>query len=371
MKQPIAPTIRQPTTNRMFHSNKKEATFVADTTKTKATNNTNTINNINNPNGTNPQRIQSLRDSTDSEETMISLMEDAKVFGIHIWRLACAFGIVYVISEYGVELTICEGPSMVPTIRPQGEIVLLDRWTPRIFGLQGGSNGTERARLARQFQSQYAPKADIWYEPRIPVNQYPSTFRGTWGRFWHQVTTGISVGDVVVVQHPDRIGTVCKRVVGLPGDIVTKPSPRMSFQTTLSKKAMGTTSTTTKLQRRRSMPRVYMVIPDGHIWMEGDNPWNSSDSRTYGPVPASLIVGRVLLRIWPLRGHALMERGARPSHARANRNDNDDDDNDDDDDYQDTSSNISGSLVLPAGYQNERLITSLKSWKEEMLQSRQ
>ncbi len=42
-----------------------------------------------------------------------------------------------------------------------------------------------------------------------------------------------------------------------------------------------------------------MGVPIGNIWLEGYNPWNCYDSRNYGPVPASLIIGRVVLRVWP------------------------------------------------------------------------
>jgi signal peptidase I len=210
---------------------------------------------------------------------------------------------------------------MLPTIRQRGEIVLLDRLTPRLFGLQGGPNGEARMKLAREkqklHQSMRQSPRITWHEQMIPANELPP--EGAWRRLWIRLTTGVSVGDVVVVQHPDRIGTVCKRVLGLPGDVVTKPSTR--------KKA------TQRLQRRRSG---LMVIPDGHIWVEGDNPWNSSDSRNYGPVPAAMIVGRVLLRVWPLRGDAMMERAARPEK-------------------KDASINFSGSLVLPAGYNDEEI----------------
>ena len=71
--------------------------------------------------------------------------EGGLFFGTHVWRLACAFGFVYVVTEYGVELTICEGPSMLPTIKPRGEIILMDRFTPRWYGLQGGCNEAEPA----------------------------------------------------------------------------------------------------------------------------------------------------------------------------------------------------------------------------------
>ena len=42
-----------------------------------------------------------------------------------------------------------------------------------------------------------------------------------------------------------------------------------------------------------------VTVPKGHIWLEGDNPNNSTDSRHYGTVPAALILGRVLLKVWP------------------------------------------------------------------------
>jgi signal peptidase I len=111
------------------------------------------------------------------------------------------------------------------------------------------------------------------------------------------------VGDVVVAYHPKRPGTVCKRVVGLPGDQVLKPNGSI------------------------------LVVPDGHIWLEGDNAMNSSDSRSYGPLPAALVQGRVMARLWPLRGAAWMVRGARPVHSGSK----------------------GGSTVLPAGYQGEHI----------------
>jgi len=36
------------------------------------------------------------------------------------------------------------------------------------------------------------------------------------------------------------------------------------------------------------------------VWLEGDNPENSTDSRTYGPVPQAMIRGKVFFKVWPL-----------------------------------------------------------------------
>jgi signal peptidase I len=41
-------------------------------------------------------------------------------------------------------------------------------------------------------------------------------------------------------------------------------------------------------------------VPSRTVFVMGDNRSDSVDSRTFGPVPVSDIVGRVLLRIWPL-----------------------------------------------------------------------
>ena len=40
-------------------------------------------------------------------------------------------------------------------------------------------------------------------------------------------------------------------------------------------------------------------VPKGHVWLEGDNATNSTDSRCYGPVPAALIRGRVVWKVMP------------------------------------------------------------------------
>lgn len=42
------------------------------------------------------------------------------------------------------------------------------------------------------------------------------------------------------------------------------------------------------------------TIPAGQIWVMGDNRNRSSDSRVFGPIKESKIVGRAILRIWPL-----------------------------------------------------------------------
>ena len=234
-------------------------------------------------------------------------------FRVLFYRLAVAYGGIYCISEYLFQLTNCNGPSMMPTLKPVAEIIFVDRLTPRMFGLDGGSTAQERIQHARQRQKERSD-TDVWHQPFIPANRLPQ--EGKWKRFVGNLKSGISIGDVVVVEHPQREGTICKRVLGLPGDeIILKKS---SYST----KSKG-----------------LLKVPDGHLWLEGDNSANSLDSRTYGPVPAAMIVGRVPFRVWPLRGDAMIERGMRPTPRLG-----------------EPLWGAQGSTVLPAGYLGETIL---------------
>ena len=42
------------------------------------------------------------------------------------------------------------------------------------------------------------------------------------------------------------------------------------------------------------------MIPDGQVWVMGDNRTQSEDSRYFGPIEQSTIVGRAFVRLWPL-----------------------------------------------------------------------
>ena len=49
--------------------------------------------------------------------------------------------------------------------------------------------------------------------------------------------------------------------------------------------------------RNKAGHPIIVKVPEEHVWLLGDNPSNSNDSRYYGPVPVSLLQGRVFAKI--------------------------------------------------------------------------
>ena len=75
-------------------------------------------------------------------------------------------------------------------------------------------------------------------------------------------------GEVVVFRYPkDPSQFFIKRVAGLPGDKIGN-----------------------------------ITLADDEYYVLGDNTFASSDSRFWGPVKSNLIIGRAILRLWPLAG---------------------------------------------------------------------
>jgi len=52
-----------------------------------------------------------------------------------------------------------------------------------------------------------------------------------------------------------------------------------------------------------AVKRLVRVDEAGRVWVEGDNPFGSTDSRTLGALPPESLRGRVLMRLWPRPGY--------------------------------------------------------------------
>ncbi|KAK9830828.1 hypothetical protein WJX74_009119 [Apatococcus lobatus] len=101
----------------------------------------------------------------------------------------------------------------------------------------------------------------------------------------------IRVGDVVfAVSKNDPRHIVCKRVLGMEGDAVEVRDGRQGAL---------------KIEK----------VPEGHVWLQGDNTINSTDSRHYGPVPYAMLVGKAFIKVLPLNQAGWVESKI-PSYAK-------------------------------------------------------
>lgn len=90
----------------------------------------------------------------------------------------------------------------------------------------------------------------------------------------------VGAGDIVLARSPENPRkTVTKRILGMEGDRVTY-----------------------LVDPKNSDRSHTVVVPKGHVWIQGDNIYSSHDSRNFGPIPYGLIQGKVFLRVWPPSG---------------------------------------------------------------------
>ena len=64
-------------------------------------------------------------------------------------------------------------------------------------------------------------------------------------------------------------------------------------------------------RQRNTKKTEYVTVPDGHVWLQGDNERNSTDSRDYGPVPMEMLRGRVFAKVWPIGERKWVQRDER------------------------------------------------------------
>ncbi|MBT2502754.1 signal peptidase I [Curtobacterium sp. ISL-83] len=120
-------------------------------------------------------------------------------------------------------------------------------------------------------------------------------------------------GDVVVFRDPGgwlgpaQGDDLIKRVIGLPGDTVSC----CGVAGELSVNGHPVHEPYVVLQP--GSPRVAaedfsVTVPEGRLWVMGDNRSRSADSRIHGSVPESDVVGRAFVTTWPVSRWSVLSR---------------------------------------------------------------
>jgi signal peptidase I len=98
-------------------------------------------------------------------------------------------------------------------------------------------------------------------------------------------------GDIIVFRPPrDLELEYIKRVIGLPGDevVIADGKVRINGQVLEEPYIL-------------QLPRysISWNVPEGYLFVLGDNRNNSSDSHNWGPVPLKDVIGKALFVYWP------------------------------------------------------------------------
>lgn len=119
----------------------------------------------------------------------------------------------------------------------------------------------------------------------------------------------IHVGDIIVFRRPPAencggtpVNDLVKRVIGLPGDTLSLANGQVYVDGRLLAEPWLPAGVKTEPGPNPvpySLQHPY-TVPPGEYYLMGDNRPFSCDSRYWGPIPRSLVVGKVVARVWPL-----------------------------------------------------------------------
>jgi signal peptidase I len=108
----------------------------------------------------------------------------------------------------------------------------------------------------------------------------------------------VNRGDLVVFDRPPNeppteVEELIKRVIALEGETIEARQGEIFIDgRLLTEPYLNTPSSSGTFGP--------LMVPDGHVFVMGDNRNNSRDSRVFGPIDEDLIVGRAFVRVWPL-----------------------------------------------------------------------
>ncbi len=100
------------------------------------------------------------------------------------------------------------------------------------------------------------------------------------------------VGEGIGIVPPSTSDYV-KRVIGLPGHTVQGIAGSVYIDGHLLVEPYLPKATVTE-------PFGPVLVARGQLWVMGDNRGDSEDSRVFGTIPASSVVGRTVVRVWPV-----------------------------------------------------------------------
>ncbi|MCL1630744.1 signal peptidase I [Sporolactobacillus sp. CPB3-1] len=129
---------------------------------------------------------------------------------------------------------------------------------------------------------------------------------------------GYSIGSPhrfdIIVFHANETDDFVKRVIGLPGDTIVYKNDQLYVNgrkvaepyLKAYKDALSDGQLLTENFSLKSKTSV-VKVPEGKLWVMGDNRRNSEDSRYLGFISQKAVVGKVSVRYWPFNHLTILQ----------------------------------------------------------------
>ncbi len=207
-----------------------------------------------------------------SEETKAKLKDGLE----WVYCIVIAVVLALLVRYFIGTPTIVQQPSMYPTLI-EGQRLILNRIVRTTHSMPSRGDIITFEAPSKS----YVPAAVI--DNENPVAEYNYTFNNIFSKFRYYV---LEIGKESYI----------KRVIGLPGEHVKIDEGKVYINGEELKEDYLQPGVSTE----KTGPFVDFTVPEGAVFVMGDNRSHSTDSRAFGCIPLEKIESKVWIRIWPL-----------------------------------------------------------------------
>lgn len=194
-----------------------------------------------------------------------------------VYCIIIAVALALVVRYYVGTPTIVKQSSMFPTFKQDERLILNRLYRTFKTTPKRGEVITFEAPTANYLNGEIA-------DLNNPVAKYENEPEGIISKFFYNV---VELGKTSYI----------KRVIAIPGEHIQIKDGKVYINGEEFKEDYLSEDVITKPEDGQFID---LIVPEGTVFVMGDNRGHSADSRRFGCVPYDKIEGKVVLRFWPL-----------------------------------------------------------------------